>query len=291
MNKAARKILVIEDDALTRHFLLTSLQLVGFDTITAENGVVGIQQVKEQLPDLVICSIKLADIDAFDILNKLHQNPLTTTIPIIVLSERDSRQDMRRAMNLGADDYITKPYTIGELTRAINTQLHKQATLKYLWTIKFQASLKSISATNTSLSTASEFIFPDIPQLKEVFDFIEAHYHQAITLCDVAQAVDYSPAYLTNRVAKLTGKTVNSWIIQRRMAQARFLLQNTEQTAEEIASALGYQNVSHFSRQFRQNHNFPPLVWRKKHQVVASETTSSSSHLSHKNAHRIRVAV
>jgi len=108
-------------------------------------------------------------------------------------------------------------------------------------------------------------IFPYIPQLKEVFDFIEAHYHQGITLCDVAVAVGYSPAYLTNRVAKQTGETVNCWIVKRRMAGARFLLQNNNQTVEKIAKELGYQDVSHFSRQFRQHHGLPPQTWRKEH--------------------------
>ena len=132
---------------------------------------------------------------------------------------------------------------------------------------KFQEAQKSSSADQTSAFNQPPSIFPCVPQLKKVFDFIEAHYHEGITLCDVAEAVGYSPAYLTNQVGKQTGETINSWIVKRRMQGARFLLQNDHQTVEQIARALGYQDVSHFSRQFRQHHGLPPHAWRKEHQV------------------------
>jgi PAS domain S-box-containing protein len=105
-------------------------------------------------------------------------------------------------------------------------------------------------------------IFPNSPKLNDVFQFIEANYHQAITLCDVAQAVDYSPAYLTDLVRRQTGKTVNQWIVERRMAEVCRLLLDTNQTANEIAWSVGYQNEAHFFRQFRQYHGTTPQVWR-----------------------------
>jgi AraC-like DNA-binding protein len=123
-------------------------------------------------------------------------------------------------------------------------------------------------AQSLSSSFNSESIFPSVPQLQAVFDFIEANYHQGITLSDVAVAVGYSPAYLTNRVAKKTGETVNGWIVKRRMAAARPLLRNTNQTIDQIAIALGYQNTCHFSRQFRQHHGLSPKIWRKQQQLV-----------------------
>lgn len=112
------------------------------------------------------------------------------------------------------------------------------------------------------LEVASESIFPSNPKLSKVFDYIEANYHQPITLSNVAQAVLYSPAYLTDLVRRQTGKTVNHWIVERRMAEARRLLLETNQAANEIASLVGYQNEVHFFRQFRQYHGTTPQVWR-----------------------------
>ncbi|MEH2200591.1 response regulator transcription factor [Nostoc sp.] len=277
--ESSNKILVIEDDNVTRDLYLKGLKAKGFDTISADNGLAGIQQVQECIPDLVICDITMPDMDGYSVLSTLRQDPLTAIIPFIFLTGSSNKADVRKAMELGADDYLTKPSTLDELLRAIAIRLQKQATLQNWCTMKSEKALKSVFADNTSAAIApvettdrettipSQSIFPSIPQLKEVFDFIEAHYHQGITLCDVAVAVGYSPAYLTNRVARQTGETVNCWIVKRRMAGARFLLQNDNQTVEKIAKALGYQDVSHFSRQFRQHHGLPPQAWRKQHQL------------------------
>ena len=291
MHESPKKILVIEDDNVTRNLYLKGLEAKGFDTIGADTGVAGIQQAQEHIPDLVICDITMPDMDGYSVLATLRQDPVTAIIPFIFLTGSSTKADVRKAMELGADDYLTKPSTLDELLRAIAIRLQKQATLQYWWAMKLEKAPKSVFADNTtaiaegvSVGEASgreasgteimmppKSIFPYIPQLKEVFDFIEAHYHQGITLCDVAVAVGYSPAYLTNRVAKQTGDTVNCWIVKRRMAGARFLLQNDDQTVEKIAKALGYQDVSHFSRQFRQHHGLPPQAWRKEHQLVSQK--------------------
>jgi len=306
--QSSKKILVIEDDNITRNLYLKGLNAKGFDTIGADNGLAGIQEAQEHIPDLVICDITMPDVDGYEVLTALRQNPLTAIIPLIFLTGSSTKADVRKAMELGADDYLTKPSTLDELLRAIASRLQKQANLQYWCTVQLEKPAKSvfvddnITAIRLEKPAKSTFvddnttaiaensnvgigepsrredscqdiifgksIFPPIPQLKEVFDFIEAHYHQGITLCDVAEAVGYSPAYLTNRVARQTGETVNSWIVKRRMAGARFLLQNNNQTIEKIAKALGYQDVSHFSRQFRQHHGLPPQAWRKEHQAA-----------------------
>jgi len=97
-----------------------------------------------------------------------------------------------------------------------------------------------------------------------VFQFIEAHYHQSISLNDVAQEVGYSPAYLTNLVQSQTGRTVKQWVIERRMAQARTLLTNTTQSVRSISEASGYNDAGYFTRQFRQFHGLSPQAWRQQ---------------------------
>ncbi|MDH6097483.1 DNA-binding response regulator [Anabaenopsis sp. FSS-46] len=265
--ESVKKILVIEDDHVTRHLYAQGLEAKGFDIINAQNGLAGIQQAQEYVPDLVLCDLTMPDIDGYTVLTMLRQDPVTAIIPFIFITGSCTREAIRKGMELGADDYVTKPFSLDELLRAINTQLQRQAVLKTWCAAKFQEAQKSGSADKTTALNSPQSIFPCVPQLKKVFEFIEAHYHEGITLCDVAEAVGYSPAYLTNQVGKQTGETVNSWIVKRRMQGARFLLQNDYQTVEQIARALGYQDVSHFSRQFRQHHGLPPHAWRKEHQV------------------------
>lgn len=257
INESSKTILVIEDDNDSCYLFVKILESQGFEAIGAESGLVGIQQAKKYLPDLIICDIVMPDLDGYEVLNALRQDPLTAIIPFIFLTGNNDKAALRKGMELGADDYITKPLTIEELLKAIAVRLEKQALLSYYYAVK---------SHQLSQSLESEFVFPSIPQLKEVFDYIEKHYHEGITLSDVAEAVGYSAAYLTHRVAKETGDTVNGWILQRRMAAARPLLKNTDKTIEQIATALGYQNACHFSRQFRQYHGLPPKAWRKQQQ-------------------------
>ncbi|MEJ6487233.1 response regulator [Nostoc punctiforme UO1] len=263
--ESSKKILVIEDDAVTRNIFLEVLEAQGFDTIDAEDGVAGIQKAQEHLPDLVICDIQMPDMDGYTVLARLRQDPHTAIIPFIFLTGSNTQTDVRKGMELGADDYLTKPSSIEDLLRAITVRLEKQAFLRYWY-----ATNSHQTAQSPPSSFNSESIFPSVPQLQAVFDFIEANYRQGITLSDVALAVGYSPAYLTNRVAKQTGETVNAWIVKRRMAAARPLLRDTNQTIDQIAIALGYQNTCHFSRQFRQHHGLSPKTWRKQQQLFQS---------------------
>lgn len=125
---------------------------------------------------------------------------------------------------------------------------------------------QNVSEPSPIQSTKSS-IFPSNPKLAQVFHFIETNYHQSITLCDVAQAVGYSSAYLTNLVRRQTGTTVNDWIVERRLVEACTLLRETEKTVNEIAEEVGYQNLGHFFRQFRRRYGTTPQAWRHAHQT------------------------
>ncbi len=268
VHETSKKILVIEDDSTSRNMFLDGLEAEGFFTIGAENGYTGIQQAQEHIPDLVICDIMMPDIDGYEVLSQLRQDPVTAIIPFIFLTGSGSQAAMRKGMELGADDFLTKPSTVAQLLRAIKMRLEKQAMFMRHWYMTCCQNLSQPQPPSTSVPEEPQSIFPSLPHLKEVFDYIEANYDQGITLCNVADAVGYSAAYLTNRVAKQTGETVNGWIVKRRMSAARSLLQDTDQTIEQIATALGYQNACHFSRQFRQHHGVPPQTWRKENQQL-----------------------
>ncbi|GAA6617955.1 helix-turn-helix domain-containing protein [Scytonema sp. NUACC26] len=130
--------------------------------------------------------------------------------------------------------------------------------------VRVHLALENSSITESSKkSNTQEFIFPSIPKLREVFEFIELNYCQSISLKEVAQAVGYSSAYLTDLVRRLTGKTVNDWIIERRIAQACILLLETNGSVNQIALEVGYQNINHFYSQFRNYHKTTPHAWRE----------------------------
>lgn len=248
-----KKILVIEENQPTRNLFLECLKGKGFYTVGAENGIVALQRVKE-LPDLIVSEIGIPMLDGYGVLAKLRQDPITSVIPFIFVTSKTSRTDFRKAMELGADDFLTKPCTLKELMAAIAAQMKKRTAL-HRW-------YKDEQDQTTEETTTEQSIFPVDSQMSQVFRFIEENYQQQITLCDVAQAVGYSPAYLTNLMRQQTGKSVHRWLVERRMAGAIALLLKTENTVSQIAETVGYQDVCHFSRYFRQFYGTSPQAWR-----------------------------
>ncbi|MDF0554604.1 response regulator [Kamptonema sp. UHCC 0994] len=120
-----KKILVIEDEALIRLNILDCLENANFDAVGAENGSDGIELAGRYQPDLIICDIMMPDIDGYSVLTEVRQNIVTATTPFIFLSAKSEREDMRLGMEMGADDYITKPCTPTELLSAIAARLEK----------------------------------------------------------------------------------------------------------------------------------------------------------------------
>lgn len=123
-----KKILVIEDEDLLRANTVQILELEDFVTIEANNGFLGIKLAQEHLPDLILCDVMMPEVDGYGVLTALHQNPTTANIPFIFTTAKASKADLRQGMNLGADDYLTKPITADELLSAISTRLERQAT-------------------------------------------------------------------------------------------------------------------------------------------------------------------
>jgi AraC family transcriptional regulator, transcriptional activator of pobA len=120
-----------------------------------------------------------------------------------------------------------------------------------------------VGASRLAADVVGDLRLKDEPLLAEVFGFIEAHYHDPISLRHVAAAVNLSPAHLTTTVRRKTGRTVQEWIGERRMAQARRLLVATDLTVEEIARRTGYADSAYFVRCFRRDHGSTPLRWRR----------------------------
>lgn len=125
-----RKILVIEDEKSLRNDIMEMLRYEGYGVIGAGDGVEGIEQAQRQLPDLIICDIMMPDVDGFDVLKALRGDTLTAPIPFIFLTARTDRLDHRLGMAEGADDFLTKPFTVNELLVSIRTRLERRAAIE-----------------------------------------------------------------------------------------------------------------------------------------------------------------
>lgn len=125
-----KKILLIEDDTVLRDNTAELLELSGYEVITAPNGKIGTHLAKEQAPELIVCDIMMPVMDGYAVLDALSKDEQTRHIPFIYLSAKTERQDVRKGMNMGADDYITKPFSEDELISAIESRLAKVSILK-----------------------------------------------------------------------------------------------------------------------------------------------------------------
>lgn len=122
-----------------------------------------------------------------------------------------------------------------------------------------------IDIARLTLGKSGSFPIHTHPLLAEVFSFIENNYKASISLADVAKAINRSSPYLSTSVRNMTGRTVLDWIKERRMAEARRLLLETNDSVAQIAEEVGYREVTYFIRQFRQFHLQTPGVWRQAH--------------------------
>ncbi|WP_193197677.1 EAL domain-containing response regulator [Nostoc sp. MG11] len=124
------KILIIEDEEAVRESIFDLLEAEDFEIIAAANGRIGLHMAIAEIPDIILCDMMMPEIDGYGVLTALRQDPLTATIPFIFLTAKSAKSDFRQGMDMGADDYITKPFTRGELLSAIMNRLEKHATLK-----------------------------------------------------------------------------------------------------------------------------------------------------------------
>jgi len=121
----SKKILLIEDNLEMRENTSEILELSGYEVETAENGKVGVRKAFSDIYDLIVCDIMMPELDGYGVLRMLNRDPKTASIPFIFLTAKTEMMDLRKGMNLGADDYLTKPFDEVELLDAIEMRLKK----------------------------------------------------------------------------------------------------------------------------------------------------------------------
>lgn len=126
MSVKKRTVLLIEDNQDIRESTAEILELADFTVYTAENGKKGVELAQTQTPDIILCDIMMPELDGYGVLYLLSKNESTADIPFIFLTAKAERTDMRKGMEMGADDYLTKPFDDMELMNAIESRLQKR---------------------------------------------------------------------------------------------------------------------------------------------------------------------
>lgn len=125
-----KKILLIEDDTALRENTAELLELAGYKVVTAPNGKIGIEKAALEIPNIIVCDIMMPEIDGYGVLEAMALNESTTHIPFIFLSAKTEHKEVRKGMDMGADDYLTKPFDEEELLSAVESRMAKASILE-----------------------------------------------------------------------------------------------------------------------------------------------------------------
>ena len=120
-----KKIALIEDNDEVRENIAEILELANYEVVTAENGKKGVNLIKKEMPDLILCDIMMPELDGYGVLYMIGKDEKTASIPFIFLTAKSEKDDFRKGMNMGADDYLTKPFDDTELLDAIERRLKR----------------------------------------------------------------------------------------------------------------------------------------------------------------------
>jgi two-component system, sensor histidine kinase and response regulator len=150
-----KKILVIEDEQFIRENIVEILESSDYEVHSAANGLLGVEAALRHLPDLILCDVMMPDLDGHGVLERLRADGSTASIPFIFLTARANSQDLRTGMNLGADDYLTKPFRVPDLLNTVQIRLSKATAEKQQSEARMAELRDSIS-----LSLPHEFLTP-----------------------------------------------------------------------------------------------------------------------------------
>jgi len=165
-------ILIIEDEQAVRKNIVDMLTAEGFQAIAAADGQMGVELAVTTIPDLIICDVMMPKLDGFGVLEKLQKLPTTEAIPFIFLSARSELNDFRRGMSLGADDYLTKPFTRAELLEVIATRLAKHAAFSEL-KHKLAEFQQSSSLKDDFISTVAHELRSPLATMKMAIEMLQ----------------------------------------------------------------------------------------------------------------------
>lgn len=238
------KILYIEDEKHIRDTMTDIFELQGFDISTAGNGKEGLEKLKKNKPDIIISDIMMPEMDGFEFINIIRKNKETELIPLIFVTAKTLNTEKLMGLELGADDYIVKPFEFQELLLKVRNILNTRKKL-----------LQKLYTEPEKIITESQ----DEIFLKELKLIIEDKISDPdLSLDDIARSINYSTSTLQRRLKVITGKSVSQFIREYRLKRARALILLNYGTLSEIVKKTGFSNIQYFSQSYKEFFNISP---------------------------------
>jgi signal transduction histidine kinase/DNA-binding response OmpR family regulator len=244
-------ILLVEDNADLRSYLYESLE-GDYQVAVAENGLQGFEKALELIPDLIVSDMMMPVMDGFSLCAKIRSDERTSHIPFVLLTARSTIESKLAGLELGADEYITKPFNIKEVQVRVRNLLEQRKNLRKSFSREVTVQPKNISITSV-----------DERFLNHALEIMEAHLSdEQFSVERFADEMGMSRKNLLRKIKALTDQSVNEFIRNFRLQRAAQLITANAATISEIAYKVGFNNLSYFSKCFKELFGVAPNEYR-----------------------------
>ena len=247
--ETGKKLLVIDDSDQIRWFLKHVFNKE-YQILEARNGQDGINVALKEEPDLILCDVMMPVKDGFECCREVKENPETCSIPFIMLTAKVEDDDIIHGLQLGADDYVLKPFTPGILKAKVSSLINGRQTLKQMYTKLFK-----LPGTDTIVVSepeqAGEEVKTEDPFITAVIKIVEENICEAdFSVKKLAAEMNMSQPTLYRKVKQSTDYTIIELIRGVRMRRAGVLLKTKQYAVQEVAEMVGYNDIPTFRKHF-----------------------------------------
>ena len=258
-------IYVLEDDESIRELIIYTLngqkmEAKGFST-PSEFW----EAISEKVPSLVLLDIMLPEEDGFSILEKLRAAPATKRLPIIMLTAKGSEYDIVRGLDIGADDYITKPFSSTYLKTRILSLLRQRKQLQDLYLSKLSEHTQEEDHINGWEPSQPQVTPYDEQFMQQVMAFMEEQMDNTdITIDDFANKLMLSRTVFYRKLKSIVGLTPVDFVCEMRIKRAAQLIEKSEYSFSQIAYMTGFNDPKYFSRRFKKIMGVTPTEYKER---------------------------
>ena len=264
--KDAQKILLVEDNRELRIFMYNSL-IDTYHVVEADDGVEALEKIRSEQPDIIVTDLMMPRMDGIELIDRIRHDFTMSHLPIIMLTARHSPDDRVKAMEFGADGYITKPFSIELLLARIDNLLTQRRALFERFSTQ--------SARNKLVELAVEDVVVtdrDEEFLKEVMSWLGANIENSeLTIDQLASHLGVGRTTMYNKLKSLTGKSPVELIKEYRITKSQLLLRTGQFSVSEVAYKVGFSDPGYFSRCFREQYHMSPAEYLKKHNLKQNQ--------------------
>lgn len=246
-------LLLIEDNEDFRFYLKDNLGQY-FHILEAENGMAGWNILSQTVPDVIVSDVAMPEMDGLEFCRKVRGNQRTAHVPVILLTARAAEYEQLEALELGASDYITKPFNFEVLLSRIRNTIASQATLRKSYEKHIE-----IHPEEIAISSADEQF------MQQAMQIVEKNISNAdFSVEELSRALFMSRVSVYKKILALTGKTPIEFIRTMRLKRAAQLLEKSRMTVAEVAYETGFNNPKYFTKYFKMEFNMLPSAYAAK---------------------------